>query len=319
MTTLEDAHNEFMLDCQANGLAVATMKWYGWSLAPMIQHIGSKTLIENVTRSDVRQYVASIRARKTRFKKHHNRPEIAGGLSAASISAYIVATIRFWSFASAEYQIQNPAAGIKKPKLRNKTPRAIEAADFVKLFEYTVNSVSPARDRCLLAFLADTGCRRGSLPNIRIRDLDLARRCCYVSEKSGKSRWVYWTHYTNQLIYQWLRIHPAPNPGGYLFCSMRDGRIGAQMTASGIYQILKRLKTGAKVKGRANPHSFRHNFARQYLQSGGDAITLAKFLGHSDPRTTANHYAIFSPGELSAMHDQHSPLLRMLESERVGR
>lgn len=317
MTTLAEAYDEFMTDCKANGLAVATMRWYGWSLAPMLDQIGRKTLIGNVTRSDVRQYVASIRERKTRFRKHHNRPEIAGGLSAASISAYIVATIRFWQFAAAEYRIDNPAAGIKKPKLRNKTPRAIEAADFVKLFEYTENSVSPARDRLLLAFLADTGCRRGSLPNIRIRDLDLERRCCYVSEKSGKSRWVYWTHYTNQLIYRWLRIHPQPGASGYLFCAVGDGRIGAQMTASGIYQILKRLKAGAKVKGRANPHSFRHNFARMYLQSGGDAITLAKFLGHSDPRTTADHYAIFSPGELSALHDQHSPLLRMLDLQKV--
>lgn len=313
MTTIAEAYDEFMYNCMANGLAPATIRWYGWTLKPMIQALGAGRPLDTVSRSDMRHYVASIRDRQTRFANHHNRPELAGGLSAASVAAYVVAALRFWSWAAGEYRLDNPTDGIKKPKLRNKAPKAIEAADFVRLFEYTANSVSPARDRLLLAFLADTGCRRGSLPNIKIRDLDLARRCCYITEKSGRSRWVYWTHYTNQLIYRWLRIHPNPIPGGFLFCAVGDGRIGAQMTASGIYQILKRLKAGAKVKGRANPHSFRHNFARMYLQSGGDAITLAKFLGHSDPRTTADHYAIFSPGEFSALHDQHSPLLRILQ------
>lgn len=317
MTTIAEAYDEFMYNCMANGLAPATIRWYGWTLKPMIQALGAGRPLDTVSRSDMRHYVASIRERQTRFASHHNRPEVAGGLSAASVAAYIVATIRFWSWAAGEYRLDNPTAGIKKPKLRNKTPKAIEAADFVRLFNATETSIAPARDRVLLAFLADTGCRRGSLPNIKIRDLDLVRRCCYITEKSGRSRWVYWTEYTNQLIRRWIDIHP--DRAGWLFCSVGDGRIGEQLTASGIYQILRRLKKVAGVRGKANPHSFRHNFARMYLQSGGDAITLAKFMGHSDPRTTADHYAIFSPGELSAVHDQHSPLLRILKSERVGR
>jgi integrase/recombinase XerD len=314
MTSLEDAHKEFILQCVANGLAQSTIRWYGWTLAPMIQALHNRQL-DSVTRSEMRRYVASLREREARFQNHHNRPELAGGLSAASVAAYIVAALRFWAWAAGEYRIENPMQGIKKPKLRNKTPKAIDAADFVRLFEQSANSLAPERDRLLLAFLADTGCRRGSLPNIKIRDVDLARRCCYVTEKSGRSRWIYWTEYTNQLIRRWLDVHP--DQSGWLFCAMGDGRIGDKMTPSGIYQILRRLKRAAGVRGKANPHSFRHNFARMYLQSGGDAITLAKFLGHSDPRTTADHYAIFSIGELGAMHDEHSPLLRILDIEGV--
>jgi integrase/recombinase XerD len=74
-----------------------------------------------------------------------------------------------------------------------------------------------------------------------------------------------------------------------------------------------RLKRRAHVIGKANPHSFRHNFARMYLQSGGDVVTLANLMGHKDTDMLANFYAIFSPDELAEMQAAHSPLLAMLE------
>lgn len=83
---------------------------------------------------------------------------------------------------------------------------------------------------------------------------------------------------------------------------------GEPLTASGLHQALKRLKKRANVAGRVNPHSFRHGFAREYLRQGGDVITLARLLGHSDVNTTAAYYAVFDDDELAMLHNKYSPI-----------
>lgn len=75
------------------------------------------------------------------------------------------------------------------------------------------------------------------------------------------------------------------------------------------------MKKRAGVSGRVNPHAFRHNFARAYLQSGGDLVTLTPLLGHVDVNVTAAYYAVFSSDELAAMQEKHSPLLNMLDDD----
>lgn len=72
--------------------------------------------------------------------------------------------------------------------------------------------------------------------------------------------------------------------------------------------MIKRLKKRAGIKGRVNPHSFRHGFAVEYIKAGGDVATLAKLLGHRNINTTAAFYALFTQNELSEMHNKFSPL-----------
>ncbi len=83
---------------------------------------------------------------------------------------------------------------------------------------------------------------------------------------------------------------------------------GAPLTASGVHEMLKRLKKRAKVTGRVNPHSFRHNFAREYIRNGGEVVTLAKILGHSDINVTSSYYAVFDEDELAQFHALHTPM-----------
>jgi integrase/recombinase XerD len=62
----------------------------------------------------------------------------------------------------------------------------------------------------------------------------------------------------------------------------------------------------AGVSGRANPHSFRHRFAIDYLMTGGDLASLADLVGHESVETTKAFYAIFERGDLKHKHDQFS-------------
>jgi len=173
----------------------------------------------------------------------------------------------------------------------------------VKLFNATGDNVAGQRDRAILCFLADTGCRLNGLITLTLERLELADRRALVHEKGDTDRIVVFTIYTKHMLRQWLDVRDSATE--YVFCSLRTGE---RLTDSGINQLLKRLKQKAGVKGRVNPHSFRHNFAREYLRNGGDLATLAKLMGHSNINTTAMYYAVFDIDELTDLHEQFSPL-----------
>ena len=69
------------------------------------------------------------------------------------------------------------------------------------------------------------------------------------------------------------------------------------------------------MKGRVNPHSFRHTFGKEYVKAGGDIFTLARIMGHSDVNTTAQHYAVFNSEEVAASHEKYSPIHQLIKGE----
>ncbi len=298
---LHTAIEDFMLAKAADGLAMTTIKWYRSELAGFARAFPDQHL-DAITPNALRLHIVDLRGRDARYVGASQRPKAAGGLSAASIAGHIRALHAFWSWAEVEYQIPNPMRNIKRPKMVTPEPKSANMADFVRLFNAVSSGYVGVRDRALLAFLADTGARLGGLLSVRLSDLNLPMLRTVVTEKGNKRRIVYFTRFTAQLIYLWIQARESDSD--VLFTSVS----GKPLTASGVHQLLKRLKRRSGVRGRVNPHSFRHNFARSYIENGGDISTLAKILGHSNVTTTAAYYAVFSEDELAQMHRTFTPM-----------
>lgn len=296
MTTTQEALSEFLLDQQARLNSAKTIQDYREKISLWVKFAGECTDIASITRHDMRLYITHIRGRD---------------LSRESIRSYIRSLRVFWKFASLEYRIDNAMETIKEPKAKHRKPQGIKESDFIKLFNAIEDTETGIRDRAILCLFADTGARLGGIVSLQIDSIDTIRRYGIATEKGFHQRTLYWTYYTNQLIDKWITVRP-PTESKSLFVSMQEGREHTGLTKSGVYQVLKRLKIKAGVTGKSNPHSFRHNFARQYLLSGGDVVTLAKILGHKDVNMTAEYYAIFDDKELSQLQNEHSPLLIML-------
>lgn len=301
---LATAIETFILDCQAGGLAAATVRWYSSLLAALLTAFPGRSLA-SISTNDLRQYIKALQDRETLYDGAGQRPKITGKLSKQTIIGHQTAMRAFFKWSKREYKIDDPMEGVKRMKRSPSVPRAIEGADFVKLFDSCGNDESGHRNRALLAFLADTGARVGELCSAR-QD-KLFERQAVVTGKTG-SRIVVFSHYTRSLLSVWLSDRTLDS-SLFVFTSLTDGE---PLTPSGVDQILRRLKKAAGVKGRVNPHSFRHMFAREYLRAGGDVIRLARLLGHDSADTTAAYYAIFTADELSEMHEQYSPLKRMM-------
>jgi site-specific recombinase XerD len=141
---------------------------------------------------------------------------------------------------------------------------------------------------------------------LRPQNLFLDQGRAIVHEKGDKHRAVPFTRYTADLLAKWLAVRPPE--AEYVFCSTGGVFAGEAMTVYTLNQILKRLAKKAGVKGRCNPHSFRHAFARQYLLNGGDLGTLSALMGHASVDTTVRNYARFADAELAALQERFSPL-----------
>ncbi len=312
MITLGAAVEQFLLAKRADGLKPGTTRWYQGVLKPCIAQFGDLPL-DQVDTGLMRGYVIALRTRRARYIDAPQRPQMAGGLADDTLRGILRGLVGFFNWCMAEYDLDdNPMRRIKKPPKQRKEPKAISLDDLHKLMQACDDNPLGLRDRALLAFLADTGCRAGGLLTLKLPQLDLAAHRATVCEKGSKTRLVFYTPYTLNLLRCWLAVRPLYAPT--VFCSLSPQRRGESLSSSGLHQILERLKQKAGVTGRVNPHAFRHSFAREYLANGGDLATLAQLMGHSDVSVTANSYAVFTDAELALRYNEHGPHIETLDT-----
>lgn len=307
---LSEAIESLAVATLADGRSARTAGDYRQKLGALLLFLGDRD-VTAITVDDLRRFVVGLRTRSNRYADHPARDELEGGLSQASIAGYIRALKRLFTWLMEEEITQtNPARRIKTPKIARGEPKAYHTDEFPKLLEATAGDEAvQIRDRALLFFLADTGCRAGGVAGLHLGDLDFETHTAKVTEKGDKTRRVPFSEPTAAALRAWLAVRPESREN-WLWLNM--GRRGvSHLTADGIGEVLRRMKKRAGINGPCNPHSFRHGFAREYLLAGGDLGTLADLLGHSDVQVTWQHYAIFRTAELAAKHDKHSPIARM--------
>jgi site-specific recombinase XerD len=308
---LSEAIERLITATIADGRSPRTARDYRQKLAGLAAFLGPDRDLASIEADDLRRFVASLRQRSERYTDHAFRDPVAGGLSPASVAGVVRAVKRLFSFLASDGVLaSNPARALRTPKLpKGKEPKAASLDDFLAMLAATAGGEpGQLRDRALLLFLADTGARVGGLVGLRLADLDLEHGAAWVTEKGEKRRAVYLTPETVEALRAWLAVRPGGN-GGAVFVTL-EGNHHA-LTRDGVTQLLRRLKARAGIDGPANPHAFRHAFAREYLRAGGDLATLSDLLGHSDIGVTANSYAVFLPSELQARHAKFSPVAQL--------
>lgn len=102
-----------------------------------------------------------------------------------------------------------------------------------------------------------------------------------IYTKGGKIRRIYIPKTLRKETEKWLQ--DAGRKSGYLFLN----RFGERITARGISQQLKNyaIKFGLNEKV-VYPHSFRHRFAKNFLEKYNDISLLANLMGHESIETT---------------------------------
>lgn len=298
----------------SEGRSPRTVEGYRTNLAYLVDHLGDRE-IDTVMLADLRGYAAALRARGERYTGHGYAPTKAGALSAFSVASYIRAVKRLFNWLFDEGLLDaNPAARLKNPVPSRRAPKAASMDDLRSILVATAgDDPVKRRDRALVLFLIDTGCRAGGVCGLTLEDIDLDQRTARVTEKGERTRDLPLSPATVAAIAAWLEVRPAGSQWVWLTLGKRTKRV--QLDEDGLGEVLRRLKKVAGITGPVNPHSFRHAFAREWLRNGGDLATLAGMLGHADPAVTARFYAVFTDFELGEFHERFSPLTKLAKTD----
>lgn len=128
-------------------------------------------------------------------------------------------------------------------------------------------------------FLAATGARVSELIQIKVEHVKAGYFDLYC--KGGKLRRLYIPKTLKEEALLWLES--IGRTFGYLFLN----RFGEKITTRGIAQQLKNYarKYGINEKV-VYPHSFRHRYAKNFLEKYNDIALLADLMGHESIETT---------------------------------
>jgi site-specific recombinase XerD len=128
-------------------------------------------------------------------------------------------------------------------------------------------------------YLAATGARVSELVQIKVEHIQAGYFDLYT--KGGKLRRLYIPKKLKNETIEWMETENRTS--GFLFLN----RFGERITTRGISHQLKNYaeKYGVNTKV-VYPHSFRHRFAKNFLDKFNDIALLADLMGHESIETT---------------------------------
>ena len=131
----------------------------------------------------------------------------------------------------------------------------------------------------VIRFLAATGARVSELIQIKVEHIKLGHLDLY--SKGGKLRRIYIPNSLQEEALSWLAENHRES--GFIFLN----KYGDRITTRGISGQLKKyaIKYGIDPAV-VYPHSFRHRFAKSFLERCNDIAFLADLMGHESIETT---------------------------------
>lgn len=131
----------------------------------------------------------------------------------------------------------------------------------------------------VIRFLAATGARVSELVQIKVEHIKLGHLDLY--SKGGKLRRIYIPKALQEEALSWL--NEKGQESGFIFLN----RFGERITTRGISGQLKKLASKYGIDPAVvYPHSFRHRFAKSFLERCNDIAFLADLMGHESIETT---------------------------------
>lgn len=131
----------------------------------------------------------------------------------------------------------------------------------------------------VIRFLAATGARVSELIQIKVEHVKLGHLDLY--SKGGKLRRIYIPKSLQEEALTWLASRDQES--GFIFLN----KYGNRITTRGISGQLKKLAIRYGIDPAVvYPHSFRHRFAKSFLERCNDIAFLADLMGHESIETT---------------------------------
>ena len=165
------------------------------------------------------------------------------------------------------------------------------------------------RNWVIVNLLLSTGARENTIINIKIGDVELEEG--YIIFNTTKAHKVVRLGLERKMLNILAEFISKWRTGGdlteddYLFANEYD----EQLTRGGLYHAIRNYNLRRGVN-KTSIHLFRHTFAKNWITSGGDIITLAKVLTHSELEMVKRYSNLYANDVKSAI-EEHSTLSKL--------
>ena len=185
----------------------------------------------------------------------------------ASINSYIVAVNKFLKWCG------NEEMRVKKLKMQQKSSldEVISESDYKRLLRFA-KRLGYDDIYMIMKIIATTGIRISELDFFTVESI----KTYYINVRNkGKDRVIIVTQELARELRKYCRDH-----------RINEGRI-FNLSDQTIWRRMKKIAGAAKVnKDKVHAHSFRHLFAKVFMEEYNNVLDLADILGHSRLETT---------------------------------
>lgn len=190
-----------------------------------------------------------------------------------TVNIYIISLNRYLKWAGyPDYTVKT-----NRIQARRSLNNVLSIQEYYTMLDYAAQT-GRKKYYMIMRVLAGTGIRVGELRYITVEAVRAGSVDVY---NKGKSREIYIPGELAKMLLQYCREEHIDT--GILF----EGEKGKEISRNAVWQMLNKLALRAGVdRKKVNPHSFRHLFAKTYMNKYGNLAELGDILGHSNLETT---------------------------------
>jgi site-specific recombinase XerD len=286
------------------------------NIKSFMQYLKTQTTSEETLRAyrqDLEKYQAFLRGKGLRVNQakastisefvNHLAADHGGAHAPATVSRRLAVLSAFYEYLrdDANGNIRNPVESVKRPKVDNELPRAVDDNILATL----VNGVTDKRDKAIILLFLYTGLRLSELRQLDTNSIKTRKRAVpgkkpefygegSVIGKGRKRRSFLVGPVAMKAIKEYIKEFRAgdkvPAP---LFLSQRRQRISCRTIQEIVNSWCKKLGLG-----HIHIHQLRHSFATRNVNAGMSATVLQELMGHANLSTTQRYFRV-KPERLS--------------------
>ena len=269
--TFEEGCNKYLEYCRQKNLRQGTINHYRQSYVQFFKFFEPDTPIEEIDEEAYKRYVLHLRSTLN---------------NDVSINSYLRDFITTMHYLMNEGYIQSyKMQAIKVDKSHIETYNEQELQLLLKKPNIKKCSFIEYQAWVMTNFLFSTAVRQRSLMFIKVKDIDFDNNVVYVNVTKNRKPLIVPLNQTMvSILREYLKYRNHKTDDDYLFCNV----FGQQLVKSTCYHMLYEYnkRRGVETTG---IHRYRHTFAKQWILSGGNVVSLSQLLGHSSLEITQNY------------------------------
>ena len=269
--TFEEGCNKYLEYCRQRNLRQGTINHYRQSYVQFFKFFEPDTPIEEIDEEAYKRYVLHLRSTLN---------------NDVSINSYLRDFITTMHYLMNEGYIQSyKMQAIKVDKSHIETYNEQELQLLLKKPNIKKCSFIEYQAWVMTNFLFSTAVRQRSLMFIKVKDIDFDNNVVYVNVTKNRKPLIVPLNQTMvNILKEYLKYRNHKSDDDYLFCNV----FGQQLVKSTCYHMLYEYnkRRGVETTG---IHRYRHTFAKQWILSGGNVVSLSQLLGHSSLEITQNY------------------------------